>query len=119
MMDHDQVMVTRRSYGWIQKYIFPGGLIPSRIAIDETVARHTTLTVDDDHRFGQDYAETLRRWRRQFVANWDSIRAEGFDETFRRAWEFYLAYSEAGFASGYLDVAQLRLTRSGVTDTSR
>ncbi len=111
LMDHDRMLATRNSYSWIQKYIFPGGLIPSRAAIDETVARHTTLTVDDDHRFGADYAETLRRWRRRFVANWHVVRAEGFDESFRRAWEYYLAYSEAGFASGYLDVAQLRLRR--------
>ncbi|WP_350274319.1 cyclopropane-fatty-acyl-phospholipid synthase family protein [Kribbella sp. HUAS MG21] len=111
LMDHDRMLATRRSYSWIQKYIFPGGLIPSRTAIDETVARHTTLTVDDDYRFGQDYAETLRRWRRRFTANWPAVRAEGFDEKFRRTWEYYLAYSESGFASGYLDVAQLRLTR--------
>lgn len=111
LMDHDRMLATRNSYSWIQKYIFPGGLIPSRTAIDETVERHTTLTVDDDHRFGADYAETLRRWRQRFVANWPVVRAEGFDESFRRAWEYYLAYSEAGFASGYLDVAQLRLTR--------
>jgi cyclopropane-fatty-acyl-phospholipid synthase len=111
LMDHDRMLATRNSYSWIQKYIFPGGLIPSRTAIDETVERHTTLAVDDEHRFGADYAETLRRWRRQFVANWQLVRAEGFDESFRRAWEYYLAYSEAGFASGYLDVAQLRLRR--------
>jgi cyclopropane-fatty-acyl-phospholipid synthase len=111
LMDHDRLLATRHSYGWIQRYIFPGGLIPSRTAIDETVARHTTLTVDDDYRFGKDYAETLRRWRRQFAANWQTVRAEGFDESFRRAWEYYLAYSEAGFASGYLDVGQLLLSR--------
>jgi len=111
LMDHDRMLATRHSYSWIQKYIFPGGLIPSRTAIDETIARHTSLTVDADHRFGQDYAETLRRWRRRFLTNWPNIRAEGFDETFRRTWEYYLAYSEAGFASGYLDVAQLRLRR--------
>ena len=111
LMEHDRMLATRHSYGWIQKYIFPGGLIPSRTAIDETVERHTTLAVDDDYRFGQDYAETLRRWRRRFVANWQSVRTEGFDESFRRAWEYYLAYCEAGFASGYLDVGQLRLTR--------
>ncbi|MEU8221025.1 cyclopropane-fatty-acyl-phospholipid synthase family protein [Kribbella sp. NPDC048915] len=114
LMEHDRMLVTRNSYGWIQKYIFPGGLIPSRTAIDDTVARHTGLVVDDDYRFGQDYAETLRRWRRQFNASWPTVRAEGFDESFRRAWEYYLAYSEAGFASGYLDVAHLRLTRSAV-----
>ncbi|HET6739605.1 MAG TPA: cyclopropane-fatty-acyl-phospholipid synthase family protein [Kribbella sp.] len=111
LMEHDRMLATRNSYGWIQKYIFPGGLIPSRTAIDETLARHTALVVDEDHRFGADYAETLRRWRHTFVANWEAVRAEGFDETFRRAWEYYLAYSEAGFASGYLDVAQLRLSR--------
>ncbi|MGZ0152208.1 class I SAM-dependent methyltransferase [Kribbella sp. WER1] len=111
LMDHERMLATRKSYGWIQKYIFPGGLIPSRTAIDETLARHTALRVDEDYRFGADYAETLRRWRRTFLANWRTVRAEGFDETFRRTWEFYLAYSEAGFASGYLDVAQLRLTQ--------
>jgi cyclopropane-fatty-acyl-phospholipid synthase len=112
LMDHDRLLATRHSYGWVQKYIFPGGLIPSRIAIDETLARHTSLAVAADHRFGRNYAETLRRWRHRFTANWPAMRAEGFDETFRRMWEFYLAYSEAGFASGYLDVGQLRLTRS-------
>jgi len=111
LMDHDQMLATRRSYGWIQKYIFPGGLIPSRTAIDETLAQHTTLRVGDDHRFGADYAETLRRWRQTFLANWPAIQEEGFDEAFRRTWEYYLAYSEAGFASGYLDVGQLLLTR--------
>ncbi|MEV5966272.1 DUF1365 family protein [Kribbella sp. NPDC051952] len=111
LMEHDRMLATRRSYSWIQKYIFPGGLIPSRTAIDETLARHTGLVVQGDHRFGQDYAETLRRWRRQFDVNWPAIRAQGFDEAFRRTWEFYLAYSEAGFASGYLDVGQLVLRR--------
>ncbi|MER7249196.1 DUF1365 family protein [Kribbella sp. NPDC000426] len=112
LMDHDRMLATRHSYSWIQKYIFPGGLIPSRTAIDESLARHTALVVQDDHRFGPDYAETLRRWRRQFIANWSAVRAQGFDEDFRRTWEFYLAYSEAGFASGYLDVGQLLLRRS-------
>lgn len=111
LMDHDRMLATRHSYSWIQKYIFPGGLIPSRTAIDVTLARYTSLVVEADHRFGPDYAETLRRWRRQFTANWPAVRAQGFDETFRRTWEYYLAYSEAGFASGYLDVGQLLLRR--------
>jgi cyclopropane-fatty-acyl-phospholipid synthase len=54
----------------------------------------------------------LRRWRRSFDERWPEIQRRGFDETFRRIWEFYLAYSEAGFASGYLDVAQLQLVRT-------
>ncbi|MGW6277033.1 class I SAM-dependent methyltransferase [Kribbella sp. NPDC055071] len=111
LMDHDRMLATRRSFGWVQKYIFPGGIIPSRTAIDETLAAHTSLAVDVDHRFGPDYAETLQRWRHTFIANWPAIHADGFDETFRRMWEYYLAYSEAGFASAYLDVGHLRLTR--------
>jgi cyclopropane-fatty-acyl-phospholipid synthase len=123
LMDHDRMRATRKSYSWIQKYIFPGGLIPSRTAIDDALAQYTSLTVDDDHRFGADYAETLRRWRRQFATNWPVVRAQGFDETFRRTWEYYLAYSEAGFASGYLDVAQLTISvetpHGGATGPSR
>ena len=61
------------------------------------------------HRFGLDYAETLRRWRMRFEEQWPVISAHGFDETFRRMWEFYLAYCEAGFAAGYLDVAHITL----------
>jgi cyclopropane-fatty-acyl-phospholipid synthase len=111
LMDHDRLLATRNSFGWIQKHIFPGGLIPSQRAIEDTVGAHTSLRVTTDHRFGPHYAETLRRWRRTFAARWPEIQPHGFDETFRRMWEFYLAYSEAGFASGYLDVCQLQLAR--------
>ncbi|MGN0063007.1 MAG: class I SAM-dependent methyltransferase [Nocardioides sp.] len=111
LMSHDRYLATRRSYGWIQKHIFPGGLIPSVRAIEETTERHTALRVDRVHAFGQHYAETLRRWRAAFVAAAEQVDVLGFDESFRRTWEFYLAYCEAGFTSGYLDVAQIRLTR--------
>jgi cyclopropane-fatty-acyl-phospholipid synthase len=57
------------------------------------------------------YARTLRLWRERFLGQWPRIRGQGFDETFRRMWEFYLAYSEAGFRSGYLGVSRLQLTR--------
>ncbi len=111
LMSHERMLRTRRSYGWIQKHIFPGGLIPSLEAIDEVTARDSRLRVTSVHAFGGDYAETLRRWRMRFMAQWPHIERLGFDETFRRKWEFYLAYCEAGFAAGYLDVAQLRLER--------
>jgi len=111
VMAHDRYRATRRSYGWIQKHIFPGGLIPSLHAITDVTAHHTSLRVDRVHTFGRHYGETLRRWRHTFAAAWPTISALGFDETFRRKWEFYLAYSEAGFDSGYLDVAQIRLAR--------
>lgn len=112
LMDHDRYLATRDSYGWIQKHIFPGGLIPSVEAISQVTARHTSLHVAAVHPFGLHYAETLRRWRSTFEARWPHVAALGFDETFRRMWRFYLAYSEAGFASGYLDVAHLRLQRA-------
>lgn len=113
LMSHDRYLTTRHSYGWIQKHIFPGGLIPSLTAIEQTTRDHTGLEVTEVTSFGAHYAETLRRWRSAFSQAWPEVNRLGFDETFRRMWEFYLAYSEAGFASGYLDVAHLRLERSG------
>ena len=112
-MAHDRVLATRRSFGWIQKYIFPGGLIPSLRAIDETLAGHTTLHVVQNRELREHYARTLRIWRDRFIAASPGLRGQGFDDTFRRMWEFYLAYSEAGFRSGYLGVSQLRLVRTG------
>ncbi len=111
LMDHDRYLATRNSFGWIQKYIFPGGLIPSLRAIEDVTLDHTTLRVTGSHAFGRHYAETLRRWRVRFLQEWPAISAVGFDETFRRMWEFYLAYCEAGVATGYLDVAQVTLRR--------
>jgi cyclopropane-fatty-acyl-phospholipid synthase len=110
-MDHHRYLATRNSYGWIQKYIFPGGLIPSLTAIDHVLASDTTLRVTNQRPLGSHYARTLHEWRDNFNANWAAINALGFDETFRRMWEFYLAYCEAGFATGYLNVHQIQLSR--------
>jgi cyclopropane-fatty-acyl-phospholipid synthase len=111
LMSHDRYLATRRSFSWIQKYIFPGGMIPSLHAIETVAAEHTTLRVTATHHFGRHYAETLRRWRTAFLAAWPQVADLGFDTTFQRMWELYLAYSEAGFNAGYLDVAQIRLRR--------
>jgi cyclopropane-fatty-acyl-phospholipid synthase len=111
-MAHHRYLTTRNSYGWIQKYIFPGGLIPSPEAIDQSLADHTRgLRVTERRSLGPDYARTLRLWRERFDQQWPDIATFGFDETFRRLWEFYLAYCEAGFAVGYLDVFMLRMER--------
>ena len=110
-MAHERMRATRRSYSWIQKYIFPGGIIPSLQAIDETLARHTSLRVAQRRELGWHYAETLKQWRSRFLAEWDHIRTLGFDDTFRSMWEFYLAYCEAGFRTGYLGVSQLQMVR--------
>lgn len=111
-MSHERMLATRRSFGWIQKYIFPGGLIPSLEAIDQTLVAHTSLRVTQRRELGPHYARTLRLWRDRFTESWPQIHAHGFDETFRRMWEFYLAYCEAGFRTGYLGVSQLQLTRA-------
>jgi cyclopropane-fatty-acyl-phospholipid synthase len=111
LMPHDRMLATRGTYTWINKYIFPGGFLSSARAIDEVNARHTTLHVTDRLAFGADYAETLRRWDETFLAESERVQALGFDRTFLRMWHFYLAYSRAGFASGYLDVQQLVLGR--------
>ena len=105
-MPHDRMLASRDTFTWIHKYIFPGGLIPSVTAIEQAVFQHTSLRVTDRFAFGQHYAETLRLWRERFEARADEVAELGFDETFRRMWSLYLAYSEAGFSSGYLDVHQ-------------
>jgi cyclopropane-fatty-acyl-phospholipid synthase len=111
LIGHDRLKATKSSWTWIHKYIFPGGLIPSEEAIRQTLSAHTGLHVVDQLRFGDSYAATLRRWRHQFDARTDAVVQLGFDRTFRRMWDFYLAYSEAGFRSGYIDVAQFVLAK--------
>lgn len=108
-MPHDRMIASKASYTWIHKYIFPGGLIPSVRSIEESVRDHTRLRIVETRSFGHDYAETLKRWRHTFLTRWDEVRQLGFDDTFRRMWEFYLAYSEAGFRVGYLGVQQFAM----------
>jgi cyclopropane-fatty-acyl-phospholipid synthase len=117
-MPHDRMLATRRTWTWIHKYIFPGGLIPSERAIEETLDRDTTLRVTERLHFGASYAETLRRWRERFTAQRERVADLGFDATFRRMWTFYLAYCEAGFRARYLDVAQFVLQRPATPPTS-
>ncbi len=105
-MPHDRMLASRDTYTWIHKYVFPGGLLPSVASVEQCVADHTSLKVVARHGFGLHYADTLRLWREKFTEQADAVEALGFDETFRRMWEFYLSYSEAGFRSRYLDVYQ-------------
>ena len=99
-------------YTWIHKYIFPGGLVPSIEAIDSTLQAHTSLTIAERRDFGPDDATTLKCWRDSFVENWPTIEGYWFDGVFKRMWEFYLAYCEAGFRARYLGVSQFALVRS-------
>ncbi|MDN5930627.1 MAG: cyclopropane-fatty-acyl-phospholipid synthase family protein [Pseudonocardia sp.] len=108
-MPHDRMLVSQNDYTWISKYIFPGGVIPSVEAIEQNLRDHTGLRIAERRSLGPDYARTLAHWRETFLARWETVAGLGFDETFRRMWEFYLAYCEAGFRVGYLDVYQLSL----------
>ncbi|NHD16177.1 MULTISPECIES: cyclopropane-fatty-acyl-phospholipid synthase family protein [unclassified Actinopolyspora] len=112
-MPHDRLLATRDSYTWIHKYVFPGGLLPSVEVIERNIGANTGMTPAERYAFGPGYAETLRRWRQRFTERWPDIAALGFDEALYRMWEFYLAYSEAGFRSGYLDVWQFGLRKAG------
>jgi cyclopropane-fatty-acyl-phospholipid synthase len=110
-MPHERMVATRRSYTWIHKYVFPGGIIPSLRAITENLDQHSALSIVERRDLGPHYARTLQLWRERFGANWDRLEGS-FDETFKRMWEFYLAYCEAGFRVGYLGVSQLGLARA-------
>ena len=104
-MPHDRLLASKHAYTWIHKYIFPGGIIPSREVIDQFTKDQMKLV--DSRAMGIDYANTLKLWREQFMANRTKVAALGFDEEFERMWQYYLAYSEAGFRAGHLNVWQL------------
>ncbi|MCM8594179.1 cyclopropane-fatty-acyl-phospholipid synthase family protein [Accumulibacter sp.] len=101
----------RRGTDFIQQYIFPGGMLPSR-AVFSRLADAAGLAIGDEFAFGRDYARTLQYWSTSFDENWPAIAALGFDERFRRLWLFYLAYCQAGFDSGSTDVWQFELAHA-------
>ena len=101
----------RRGTDFIQQYIFPGGMLPSRAEFRAQAARQG-LVVRDEYAFGVDYARTLALWRDAFDARWPQVAALGFDEPFRRLWRLYLSYCEAGFLAGNIDVVQFELARA-------
>ena len=98
---------------FIQKYVFPGGSLPSEARMAPVIAR-AGLSEANVERFGGDYADTLAEWERRFEVAWGDIlrNGAGFDDRFRRLWRFYLAYCEAGFRSGRTDVIQMALRRA-------
>ncbi len=100
----------RKGVDFIQKYIFPGGMLPSPNALYEQIT-HAGLKRLGSVEFGESYSLTLRRWHDAFNAAWDDISAMGFDERFRRMWNFYLTSCAAAFQSGNCDVTQVTMTR--------
>ncbi len=99
----------RKTPDWIERYVFPGCLIPSLAALAPVVARSSRLQILEVEEIGPHYAETLRRWRERFHASLPAVRALGYDRRFERLWDFYLASCEAGFRTRWLRDAQLVL----------
>ena len=102
--------VYRRGVDFIQKYIFPGGMLLAPKVLREQVER-AGLHLTGSHEFGESYSQTLRRWHETFNARWDEVAALGFDDRFRRMWNFYLTSCAASFHSGNTDVTQISVTR--------
>ena len=96
----------RREVDFIQRYVFPGGMLPPP-AVLKSLGDRFGVPVIRERIFGQDYARTLATWRNNFRQAWPNLKPLGFDERFRRLWEYYLAYCEAGFLSGNIDVRQV------------
>jgi len=111
-VDHARWDVYKRGVDFIQKYIFPGGMLPSPKVLREQVEK-AGLVVDKSIEFGKSYDVTLRRWHETFNAKWDQITALGFDERFKRMWNFYLTSCAATFDSGNCDVTQITIRRPG------
>jgi cyclopropane-fatty-acyl-phospholipid synthase len=101
----------RKRPDFIQKYIFPGGMLPSEARLRAETER-AGLSWAGISRFGHNYADTLAEWARRFEAAWDEITRLGFDERFRKLWRFYLSYCEAGFRTARTDVVQLNLAKA-------
>jgi len=95
---------------FIQKYIFPGGMLPTLRHIKEMFSRQD-LRITDIYPFGQDYGQTLKQWQERFTKAWPEIQAQGFDGRFFRQWMYYLCYCEVGFNTGRTDVVQIRVER--------
>ena len=102
--------IYRQGVDFIQKYIFPGGMLPSPSALRREAAR-AGLSVARHMEFGQSYSETLRRWHETFSARWEEVARLGFDDRFRRMWDFYLTSCAAAFRGGTCDVTQITLGR--------
>jgi cyclopropane-fatty-acyl-phospholipid synthase len=102
----------RNEVDFIQRYVFPGGMLPSPEVL-KTLGERFGIPVIRERIFGQDYAKTLAIWRDNFRLAWPNLTPSGFDDRFRRLWEYYLAYCEAGFLSGNIDVRQVVFAKAG------
>ena len=107
-IDHDAFRSYRDQPDFIQRYIFPGGMLPSMPMLQTPVAQ-AGLELVAENGYASDYARTLQEWRARFLAAWPSLAGDKFDNRFKRMWELYLAYCEGGFRAGMIDVKQILL----------
>jgi len=95
----------RKNQDFIQEYIFPGGFLPSLESI-KNYSKNTGLIIKSYHFYGNHYSKTLRIWRKNFINSWEQISKQGFDNSFKKIWDFYFSYCEAGFNSKNIDLIQ-------------
>ncbi|MGV8835689.1 class I SAM-dependent methyltransferase, partial [Cellvibrio sp.] len=103
--------MARKTVDFIQRYIFPGGSLPSIAVISDFAKRKTDLNILHIEDIGEHYAQTLKHWREAFNAKLEAVRAQGFDDRFIRMWEFYLCYCEGGFIERSIGTAQVVLAK--------
>lgn len=109
-IDEDLYSEYQYKKDFIQKYIFPGGMLPTKKMLQK-LAVSNKLRLKEKKSFGQDYAKTLNIWRKNFSKNWEEIEKMGFDIQFKRLWEYYLCYCEVGFEAGTIDVSQFLIEK--------
>lgn len=100
-----------RNVDFIQKYIFPGGFLPSQLVLNDEIKRNTSMMIRDLHDIGLDYARTLRDWYDAFISSKDALYKDGYDDRFMRMWEYYLKYCEGGFLERTISTVQLVLSQ--------
>jgi cyclopropane-fatty-acyl-phospholipid synthase len=103
----------QKSVDFIQRYIFPGGSLPSIAVISDWLKRKTDMNILHVEDIGEHYAQTLKQWREAFMGKLDEVRSQGFDERFIRMWEFYLCYCEGGFIERSIGTAQVLIAKPG------
>ena len=110
LIEHKSFASYESNPDFIQRYIFPGGMLPSFEAL-EAPLMGANLTLSENNGYGSDYAHTLRQWRERFLTAWSNeLKDQAFDNRFKRMWELYLSYCEGGFKAGMIDVKQMLIT---------
>jgi len=99
----------RKKEDFIQKFIFPGGFLPSLKSLKK-LSLNSGLAIDSQQLYGEHYSNTLQKWRKSFLNSWDKISKQGFNSSFKNMWDFYLSYCEAGFRSKNIDLIQFSLS---------